>query len=77
MLYFSLTTLTTTGFGDIVAVDPLARSLADLEAVVSQFCLAVTVAPRVTVEFEKQTPMTATMIEAARRTQRVPYEADG
>ena len=28
MLYFSLTTLTTTGYGDIVAVDPFARSLA-------------------------------------------------
>jgi hypothetical protein len=29
MLYFSLTTLTTTGYGVIVAVDPLARSLAN------------------------------------------------
>ena len=28
MLYFSLTTLTTTGYGDIVAVDPFGRSLA-------------------------------------------------
>jgi Ion channel len=28
MLYFSLTTLTTTGYGDIVPVDPFARSLA-------------------------------------------------
>ena len=34
MLYFSLTTLTTTGYGDIVAVDPFARSLANLEAVI-------------------------------------------
>ncbi len=31
MLYFSLTTLTTTGFGDIVPVDPFARSMANLE----------------------------------------------
>jgi hypothetical protein len=31
MLYFSFTTLTTTGYGDIVAVDPFARSLANLE----------------------------------------------
>ena len=30
MLYFSLTTLTTTGYGDIAPVDPLARSLANL-----------------------------------------------
>jgi Ion channel len=29
MLYFSLTTLSTTGYGDIVAVDPFARSLAN------------------------------------------------
>ena len=28
MMYFSLTTLTTTGYGDIVPVDPFARSLA-------------------------------------------------
>jgi len=37
MLYFSLTTLTTTGYGDVVAVDPFARSLGNLEAVVGQF----------------------------------------
>jgi voltage-gated potassium channel Kch len=37
MLYFSLTTLTTTGYGDIVAVEPFARSLANLEAIVGQF----------------------------------------
>jgi hypothetical protein len=30
MLYFSLTTLTATGYGDIVAVDPFARSLAKI-----------------------------------------------
>ena len=31
MLYFNLTTLTTTGYGDNVPVDPFARSLANLE----------------------------------------------
>ena len=50
MLYFSLTTLTTTGYGDIVAVDPLARGLANLEAVIGQFYLAITVARLVTLE---------------------------
>jgi hypothetical protein len=50
MLYFSLTTLTTTGYGDIVAVDPFARSLANLEALVGQFYLAITVARLVTLE---------------------------
>jgi hypothetical protein len=44
MLYFSLTTLTTTGYGDIVAVDPFARSLANLKAMIGQFYLAITVA---------------------------------
>jgi hypothetical protein len=52
MLYFSLTTLTTTGYGDIAPVDPFARSLAILEAVVGQFYLAITVARLVTLELE-------------------------
>jgi hypothetical protein len=50
MLYFSITTLTTTGYGDIVPVDPFARSLANLEAVMGQFYLAITVARLVTLE---------------------------
>jgi hypothetical protein len=50
MLYFSLTTLTTTGYGDIVAVDPFARSLANLESVIGPFYLAITVARLVTME---------------------------
>jgi hypothetical protein len=52
MLYFSLTTLTTTGYGDVVAVDPFARSLGNLEAVVGQFYLAITVARLVTLELQ-------------------------
>ena len=50
MLYFSFTTLTTTGFGDIVPVSPFARSLTNLEAIVGQFFLAITVARLVTLE---------------------------
>jgi hypothetical protein len=50
MLYFSLTTLTTTGYGDIVAVDPFARSLANFESVLGQFFIAITVARLVTME---------------------------
>ena len=50
MLYFSLTTLTTTGYGDIVAVDPFARSLANFESVLGPFYLAITVARLVTME---------------------------
>jgi ion channel len=52
MLYFSLTTLTTTGYGDIVPLDPFARSLANLESVLGQFYLAVTVARLVTLELQ-------------------------
>ena len=52
MLYFSLTTLTITGYGDIVAVDPFARSLANFESVLGQFYLAITVARLVTLEME-------------------------
>lgn len=50
MLYFSLATLTTTGYGDIVPLNPLARSLAVLEAVGGQFYIAITVARLVTLE---------------------------
>jgi len=43
MLYFSLTTLTTTGYGDVVAVDPFARNLGNF---------AITVARLVTLELQ-------------------------
>ena len=52
MLYFSLATLTTTGYGDIAPVDPFARSLANLESVVGQFFLTIIVARLVTLELE-------------------------
>ena len=41
MLYFSFTTLTSTGFGEILPVHPFARSLANLESVMGQLYLAV------------------------------------
>jgi hypothetical protein len=50
MLYFSLTTLTTTGYGDIVPVDPFARSLANLESVIGPLLLAITIARLVSME---------------------------
>jgi hypothetical protein len=43
-LYFSLTTLTTLGYGDIVAVKPAARMLATLEASSGVLFVAITVA---------------------------------
>jgi hypothetical protein len=53
MLYFSLTTMTTTGYGDIVPVDPFARSLANLESMFGQFYFAITVTRPVTLELEE------------------------
>jgi hypothetical protein len=41
LVYFSLTTITSTGYGDILPVHPLARSLANLEAVSGQLFLGV------------------------------------
>jgi Ion channel len=52
MLYFSFSTVTTTGFGDIVPVNSFARSLANLEAVLGQLYLATTVARLVTLQLE-------------------------
>ena len=43
-----------TGYGDIVAVNPFARSLANLESVIGQFYLAITVARLVTLELEER-----------------------
>ena len=47
-LYFSLSTLTTTGFGDIAPLHPLVRSIANLESVVGQLFPATLLARLVT-----------------------------
>lgn len=44
MMYYSFTTLTTTGFGDVVPNTPLARTMAWLEAATGQLYLAVLIA---------------------------------
>jgi voltage-gated potassium channel Kch len=51
-LYFSLTTLTSTGYGDIAPVHPLARSLANLEAVVGELFPSILLARLVTQEID-------------------------
>jgi hypothetical protein len=51
-LYFSLTTLTTVGYGDITPVHPLARSLANFEALIGQLYPAILIARLVSMEFE-------------------------
>ena len=48
LLYFSFSTLTTSGFGDIVPLHPFIRSMANLEAVIGQLYPATLLARLVT-----------------------------
>jgi len=50
--YFSFTTLTTVGFGDILPISPAARSLVVLEALVGQLFPAILIARLVALEIE-------------------------
>ena len=56
LLYFSLVTLTTTAYGDIVPVHPVARSLATLESVIGQLFPATLLARLVALELQGQRP---------------------
>ena len=49
-VYYSLTTLTTTGFGDITPVSGTTRGISILEAIAGQFFLAVLIARLVSLE---------------------------
>jgi hypothetical protein len=44
LYYFSFTTLTTTGYGDITAVDPLVRMWAIFEAIIGSMYNAIVIA---------------------------------
>jgi hypothetical protein len=50
LIYFSFATLTTTGYGDISPVHPIARSLCNLEAIFGQLYPATLLARLVTLE---------------------------
>jgi len=52
LLYFSFSTLTTVGYGDITPVYPLARNFANLEAVIGQLFPATLLARLVSLEIE-------------------------
>jgi len=56
LLYFSLSTLTTTGFGDITPLHPFIRSMANLEAVIGQLFPATLLARLVTLHSTKAEP---------------------
>lgn len=48
--YFSFVTLTTTGFGEIVPVHPLVRTLVNVEAIIGQLYPATILARLITLE---------------------------
>ena len=54
LFYLSFVTLTTTGYGDVVPLHPLARSLCNIEAVVGQLYPATLLARLVTLELRSR-----------------------
>ena len=54
VFYLSFVTLTSTGYGDIVPVHPIARSLCSLESVIGQLFPATLLARLVTLELREQ-----------------------
>jgi hypothetical protein len=55
LVYYSLTTLTSTGYGDLLPTHPLARSLSNLEAVIGQLFPATLLARIVTLQLRAGT----------------------
>jgi len=53
-VYFSLTTLTSTGYGDTTPIHPFARSIANLEALIGQLFPATLLARLVSLEIESR-----------------------
>ena len=54
LFYMSFVTLTSTGYGDIIPVHPLARSICNIESVIGQLYPATLLARLVTLEMEGQ-----------------------
>jgi hypothetical protein len=54
LIYFSFVTLTTTGYGDVFPLHPIARSLCNLEAVIGQLYPATLLARLVTLEMAQR-----------------------
>jgi hypothetical protein len=50
LIYFSIVTLTTVGYGDITPVHPIARSISNLEAIIGQLYPATLLARLVTLQ---------------------------
>ncbi len=56
LIYFSFVTLTSTGYGDLVPVHPIARSLCNLESIIGQLYPAILLARLVTLELGDRKP---------------------
>ncbi len=54
ILYFSFVTLTSVGYGDVVPIHPIVRSLANLEAIIGQLFPATLLARLVTLELTRR-----------------------
>ncbi len=54
LFYLSFVTLTSTGYGDIVPVHPLARSLCNIESIIGQLYPVTILARLVTLEFDSK-----------------------
>lgn len=54
LIYFSFATLTTVGYGDIVPVRPIARSLCNVEAIFGQLFPATLLARLVSLELQER-----------------------
>jgi Ion channel len=52
LIYFSFVTLTSTGYGDVVPLHPIARSLCNIESIIGQLYPAILLARLVTLELE-------------------------
>jgi hypothetical protein len=52
LIYFSFVTLTSTGYGDIIPVHPIARSLCNVESIIGQLYPATLLARLVTLELQ-------------------------
>ncbi len=54
LIYYSCSTLTTLGYGDIVPLNPFARSLANLEAFFGQLYPAILIGRLVTLQMQER-----------------------
>ena len=54
LIYFSIVTMTSTGYGDIAPVHPIARSLCNIESIIGQLYPATLLARLVTLELEQR-----------------------